>query len=102
MLEVTPFQIVVLSGLMFFIGLVGFIRRSNLIVMLIALELMFNAVNLNFVGFSYLLDDWNGQMFTIFIISIAACEAAIGLGIIIALYRHAANVEVDEVSLLRW
>ena len=102
MLEVTPFQIVVLSGLMFFIGLVGFIRRSNLIVMLIALELMFNAVNLNFVGFSYLLDDWNGQMFTLFVISIAACEAAIGLGIIIALYRHAANVEVDEVSLLRW
>lgn len=102
MLEVTPFQIVILSGLMFFIGLVGFIRRSNLIVMLIALELMFNAVNLNFVGFSYLLDDWNGQMFTIFIISIAACEAVIGLGIIIALYRHAANVEVDEVSLLRW
>ena len=102
MLEVTPFQIVVLSGLMFFIGLVGFIRRSNLIVMLIALELMFNAVNLNFVGFSYLLDDWNGQMFTLFVISIAACEAAIGLGIIIALYRHAANIEVDEVSLLRW
>jgi len=102
MLEVHPAAIVVLSGLLFFIGLVGFVVRRNLIVMLIALELMFNAVNLNMVGFSYLLSDWNGQMFTIFIISIAASEAAIGLGIIIALYRHSANVDVDEVSLLRW
>ena len=70
--------------------------------MLICLELMFNAVNLNMVAFAHLLNDWTGQMFTIFIISIAACEAAIGLGIIVALYRHAANVHVDEVSLLRW
>jgi NADH-quinone oxidoreductase subunit K len=102
MLDLHPATIVVLSGLLFFIGLVGFVVRRNLIVMLIALELMFNAVNLNMVGFSYLLSDWNGQMFTIFIISIAASEAAIGLGIIIALYRHSANVDVDEVSLLRW
>jgi NADH-quinone oxidoreductase subunit K len=102
MLDLQPAPIVVLSGLLFFIGLVGFVVRRNLIVMLIALELMFNAVNLNMVGFSYLLNDWTGQMFTIFIISIAASEAAIGLGIIIALYRHAANVDVDEVSLLRW
>jgi NADH-quinone oxidoreductase subunit K len=101
-LDLNPNHIVVLSGLLFFIGLVGFVVRRNLIVMLIALELMLNAVNLNMVGFSYLLNDWNGQMFTIFIISIAACEAAIGLGIIIALYRHAANVDVDEVSLMRW
>lgn len=102
MLHLNPDHIVVLSGLLFFIGLVGFVVRRNLIVMLIALELMFNAVNLNLVGFSYLLDDWNGQMFAIFVISIAACEAAIGLGIIIALYRHSSNVDVDEVSLLRW
>lgn len=102
MLELNPDHIVVLSGLLFFIGLVGFVVRRNLIVMLIALELMFNAVNLNLVGFSYLLNDWNGQMFTIFVISIAACEAAIGLGIIIALYRHSSTVDVDEVSLLRW
>lgn len=102
MLYLNPDHVLVFSGLLFFIGLVGFLMRRNLIVMLIALELMFNAVNLNMVAFSHLLNDWNGQMFTLFIVSIAACEAAIGLGIIIALYRHSGNVNVDEVSIMRW
>lgn len=102
MFHAHPDSILILSGLLFFTGLVGFVVRRNLIVMLIALELMFNAVTLNMVAFSSILNDWSGQIFTIFIISIAACEAAIGLGLIIAFYRHAGNAFVDEANLLRW
>ncbi len=93
-------KVLSLSGLLFFVGLVGFVVRRNLIVMLICLELMFNAVNLNMMAFSHELNDWTGQMFTLFVVSIAACEAAIGLAIIISLYRHVNGVDVDDLDLL--
>ncbi len=89
-----------LSGTMFAIGLVGVIIRRNMITVLMCLELMLNAVNINLVAFSHRLSSLEGQIFTIFVITIAAGEAAVGLAIIIQLYRLRSTVNVDEVREL--
>ena len=85
-----------LSGTLFAIGLVGVIIRRNMITVLMCIELMLNAVNINFVAFSYRLSSLEGHIFTIFIITVAAGEAAVGLAIIIQLYRLKSTINVDE------
>jgi NADH-quinone oxidoreductase subunit K len=89
-----------LSATMFAVGLVGVIVRRNMITVLMCIELMLNAVNINLVAFSYRLANLEGQVFTIFVICIAAGEAAVGLAIIIQLYRLRNTINVDEVRTL--
>ncbi len=90
-----------LSAILFAIGVCGFLTRRNLIMMFLSIELMLNAVNLNMVALSHYLDSMRGQVFTFFIITVAAAEAAIGLGIAITLYRSRKTVHVDEVNQLK-
>ena len=89
-----------LSGTLFAIGLVGVIIRRNMITVLMAIELMLNAVNINFIAFSHRLSSLEGQIFAIFVITVAAGEAAVGLAIIIQLYRLKSTVNVDEAKEL--
>jgi NADH-quinone oxidoreductase subunit K len=89
-----------LSGTMFAVGLVGVIVRRNMITVLMCIELMLNAVNINLIAFSHRLANLEGQVFTIFVICIAAGEAAVGLAIIIQLYRLRSTINLDEVKTL--
>lgn len=89
-----------LSGTLFAVGLIGVIVRRNMITVLMCIELMLNAVNINLVAFSHRLADLQGQVFTVFVITVAAGEAAVGLAIIIQLYRMRSTVNVDEVKTL--
>jgi NADH-quinone oxidoreductase subunit K len=89
-----------LSATLFSIGLVGVILRRNMITVLMCIELMLNAVNINLVAFSNHLGTLEGQVFTIFVITVAAGEAAVGLAIIIQLYRLRSTINVDEVKEL--
>ena len=101
-------KFLVIGALLFIIGVGGVLTRRNIIVIFMSIELILNAANLNFIAFSrYLQDTGNvnaiaGQVFTIFIIVVAAAEAAIGLGIVIALYRNKETIWVDEIDLLKW
>lgn len=92
----------VLSSIVFSIGVVGVLTRRNIIVVFMSIELMLNAVNLNLVAFADRLQDLNGQVFAIFVITVAAAEAAVGLGLVIALFRNKETVNVDEVDLMKW
>lgn len=89
-----------LSATLFAVGLVGVIVRRNMITVLMCIELMLNAVNINLIAFSYHLASLEGQVFTIFVITVAAGEAAVGLAIIIQLYRLRSTVNVDERNVL--
>jgi NADH-quinone oxidoreductase subunit K len=91
-----------LSSIIFVIGLVGVLIRRNLIIILLSIELMFNAANINFVAFSHYLQAITGQVFVFFVMTVAAAEVAIGLAIIIALYRGRATINVEEISLMKW
>ena len=92
----------VLGALLFAIGVVGiFMNRKNLIVLLMAIELMLLAVNLNFVAFSYYLGDMAGQVFVFFILTVAAAESAIGLAILVVLFRTRSTIAVDELDTLK-
>lgn len=90
-----------LSTILFCIGMYGFLTRRNVIIMFLCIELMLNAANLNFVAFSHYLTDLSGQVFTFFIIAVAASEAAIGLGIVVALFRNRQTVYSDEINELK-
>jgi len=90
-----------LSTILFCIGMYGFLTRRNVIIMFLCIELMLNAANLNFVAFSHYLNDLHGQVFTFFVIAVAASEAAIGLGIVVALYRNRQTVYSDEINELK-
>jgi NADH-quinone oxidoreductase subunit K len=92
---------VVLSLILFCLGLIGVMVRRNFITVLMSLELMFNAVNLNLIAFSFRLSDLAGQVLAIFVITVAAAEAAIGLGLIIALVRLKDTVALDEADAMR-
>ncbi len=98
---ITATHYVALSLILFCLGLVGVMVRRNFITVLMSLELMFNAVNLNLIAFSYRLDDLAGQVLAIFVITVAAAEAAIGLGLIIALVRLKDTVSLDEADVMR-
>ncbi|MDD2923841.1 NADH-quinone oxidoreductase subunit NuoK [Rhodoferax sp.] len=91
-----------LGAMLFALSVVGiFLNRKNLIVLMMALELMLLAVNTNFVAFSYYLGDLSGQIFVFFILTVAAAESAIGLAILVALFRNKANINVDELDSLK-
>ena len=93
---------VFLSAALFTIGVIGVLTRRNVIIILISIELMLNAVNINLVAFSNQLLSVNGQAFAIFVIVDAAAEAAVGLGILIALFRNKGTVQADEINLMKW
>jgi NADH-quinone oxidoreductase subunit K len=91
-----------LGGILFALSVVGiFLNRRNLIVLLMAIELMLLAVNLNFVAFSHYLGDMAGQVFVFFILTVAAAESAIGLAILVVLFRNRASIAVDELDALK-
>jgi len=101
-------KFLVIGALLFIIGVAGVLTRRNIIVIFMSIELILNAANLNFIAFSRYLSMTNnanavaGQIFTVFVIVVAAAEAAIGLGIVIALYRNKETIWVDEIDLLKW
>jgi NADH-quinone oxidoreductase subunit K len=101
-------KFLVIGALLFIIGVAGVLTRRNIIVIFMSIELILNAANLNFVAFSRYLQETGsmnavaGQIFTVFVIVVAAAEAAIGLGIVIALYRNKETIWVDEIDLLKW
>lgn len=91
-----------LGAILFLIGAAGVLMRRNAIMILLSIELMLNSVNVTFVGFARQWADLTGQVFAIFIIAVAACEAAVGLAILISLNRDRQMVNVDEINLLKW
>ena len=100
---ISIYHIVTVSTLMFFIGAYGFISRNNLITMLMAIELMLNAVNINFVAFNKYLhpENMEGHFYSLFIIAIAAAEAAVAIAIIINLYRNLNSINVEDVNSMK-
>ena len=101
-------KFLVIGALLFAIGVAGVLTRRNIIIIFMSIELILNAANLNFIAFSRYLQDTGsmnavaGQVFTVFIIVVAAAEAAIGLGLVIALYRNRGTIFVDKIDLLKW
>ncbi|HEV2351426.1 MAG TPA: NADH-quinone oxidoreductase subunit NuoK [Terriglobia bacterium] len=87
---------------LFTIGTIGVLTRRNVIIILMSIELILNAVNINLVAFSQMFHSVDGQVFAIFVITDAAAEAAVGLGLIIALFRNKETVNADEIDLLKW
>ena len=91
-----------LGGILFALSVIGiFLNRRNLIVLLMAIELMLLAVNLNFIAFSHFLGDMAGQVFVFFILTVAAAESAIGLAILVVLFRNRSTINVDELDALK-
>jgi NADH:ubiquinone oxidoreductase subunit K len=94
--------VLIFAALLFSAGVYGVLARRNAVMVLMAIELMLNAVNLNLVGFAAKLQDVSGQVFALFVIAVAAAEVGIGLAIVILLFRNRASINVDEVDLLKW
>ena len=92
----------ILSVILFCIGMWGVFTRRNAIVIFMCIELMLNAANLAFIAFSRQLNSVDGQIFVFFVMTVAAADAAVGLGIIIALYRNRETINVDDVNLMKW
>jgi NADH-quinone oxidoreductase subunit K len=92
----------ILSAILFTIGVVGVLTRKNGIIMFMSIELMVNAVNLTFIAFARQHASLHGLIFVFFIMAIAAAEAAVGLAIFISMYRHRETIDVDEANLMRW
>lgn len=92
---------IALAAVLFLIGVSGVLMRRNIIVVLMSIELMLNSVNINFVAFSYMLNDMTGQIFSIFTITVTAAEVAVALGILIALVRNRKTFNVDEIDTLK-
>jgi NADH:ubiquinone oxidoreductase subunit K len=91
-----------LSAMLFSIGVYGVLARRNAVLVLMSIELMLNAVNINLVAFGAALHDLTGQVFALFVITVAAAEVGIGLAIVILIYRNRETINVDEVNLLKW
>jgi NADH-quinone oxidoreductase subunit K len=102
MMPITPYHYLVLAAALFAIGLVGVMVRRNIIIVLMSIELMLNAVNINLAAFSYQLHDVAGQVFAIFIVAVATAEAAVGLGIILAFFRNKETVNIDDMNILKF
>lgn len=94
--------VLIFSALLFSAGVYGVLARRNAVMVLMAIELMLNAVNVNLVAFSAELQDVAAQIFALFVIAVAAAEVGIGLAIVILLFRNRASINVDEVNLLKW
>jgi NADH-quinone oxidoreductase subunit K len=97
----TEYYIFLGTGL-FIIGVVGVLTRRNVLIILMSIELILNAVNINLMAFSQYFKSVDGQVFAIFVITDAAAEAAVGLGLIIALFRNKETVNADEIDILKW
>ncbi len=92
----------ILSGVLFTIGVIGALTRRNAIVIFMCIELMLSSVNLTFITFSRFLQSMDGALFAFFVMAVAAAEAAVGLAIFVMLYRSKETINVDEVNLLKW
>jgi NADH-quinone oxidoreductase subunit K len=101
MAEIGTIHYLVVAAALFIIGTIGVLTRRNVMIILMSIELILNAVNLNLVAFSRLYG-LHGQVFSIFVIADAAAESAVGLGILIAFFRNKETVNMDEVNLLKW
>jgi NADH-quinone oxidoreductase subunit K len=99
--QVEPWIVLSFCATIFFIGLFGVMVRRNILIVLMCIELMLNAVNLTFVTFSSMHQDMTGQMSVFFIITVAAAESAVGLGLVIAMFRTLRSVDTDEIQMLR-
>jgi len=94
--------ILIFSAILFSTGVYGVLARRNAVLVLMSIELMLNAVNINLVAFSQHLQEITGQVFALFVITVAAAEVGIGLAIVILIYRNRETINVDEVNLLKW
>jgi NADH-quinone oxidoreductase subunit K len=99
---ITSTHYMVLSAALFTIGTIGVLVRRNIIIIFMSIELILNAVNINLIALSQAQQNLVGQVFAIFVIAVAAAEAAVGLGIILAFYRNKETVNIDEMNLMRW
>ncbi len=96
---ITLFNVLILAALLFCISVAGiFINRKNILILLMCIELMLLSVNMNFIAFSYFLGDINGQVFVFFILTVAAAESAIGLAILVVLFRNRGTINVDDLK----
>ena len=101
-MNITLGHYLTLGAILFALSVIGiFLNRKNLIVLLMAIEMMLLAVNMNFVAFSHYLGDLNGQIFVFFILTVAAAESAIGLAILVQLFRNKSSINVDELNTLK-
>jgi NADH-quinone oxidoreductase subunit K len=100
MIELNYFLL--LSGILFSIGVTGVLIRRNAIIIFMSIELMLNSINLSLVAFSSFLGNITGQIFVFFVMTVAAAEAAVGLAIVISLYRNKETVNIDEINILKW
>ena len=91
-----------LSAALFTIGIIGVLTRRNIMIILMSIELMMNAVNINLIAFSGHLQQVTGQIFAIFVITVAAAEAAVGLGIVIAMFKNKETMNINEIDLMKW
>jgi NADH-quinone oxidoreductase subunit K len=102
MMEITPAHYTILSAALFTIGVIGVLVRRNIIIIFMSIELMLNAVNINLVANARHLENLVGQVFVVFVIAVAAAEAAVGLGILLAFFRNKETVNIDEINVMRW
>jgi NADH-quinone oxidoreductase subunit K len=100
--NVPPECYLVLSGILFTIGVIGALTRRNAIVVFMCIELMLNGVNISFVALSRFLQSLDGVLFAFFVIAVAAAEAAVGLAIFVMIYRSKETINVDEINILKW
>lgn len=100
MIEINYYLLV--SAILFSIGVIGVLVRRNAIIIFMCIELMLNAINLTLVAFSSFLGNINGQIFVFIVMTVAAAEAAIGLAIIISLFRNKESVNIDEINIMKW
>jgi NADH-quinone oxidoreductase subunit K len=99
---ITLTHYLVLSAILFTLGVVGVLIRRNAIIIFMCIELVLNAVNLSFVAFAHYLNSMQGQMFVFFIMTVAAAEAAVGLAIIVAVFRNKETVNIDDINIMKW
>jgi len=92
----------ILSAVLFTIGIIGVLVRRNAIIIFMSIELMLNSINLSLVSFSAFLGNASGQVFVFFVMAVAAAEAAVGLAIVISLYRNKDTLNIDEINILKW
>ena len=102
MMDITPAHYTVLSAALFTIGVIGVLVRRNIIIIFMSIELILNAVNINLVANARQLENLVGQVFVVFVIAVAAAEAAVGLGILLAFFRNKETVNIDEMNVMRW
>ncbi|HHT9112477.1 MAG: NADH-quinone oxidoreductase subunit NuoK [Candidatus Brocadiaceae bacterium] len=99
---ITITHYLVLSAILFTLGVVGVLVRRNAIIVFMCIELMLNAVNLSFVAFAHYLNSMQGQLFVFFTMTVAAAEAAVGLAIIVAVFRNKETVNIDDINIMKW